>query len=321
MRHIQHGYFPFSHTNFWRYPNGFDFQRGFDFYLPILIGLSFRFALSIPLSYNLTVLTLMTLNGLFSYLYFSRLSRSKLLGAVGAVMYGFSFYTIAKAGSHPNLLFVGGIPLLLYSLLRIYRSIIPSVKDYAILVGGILFIALGSVQYTILTSMMLTFYFIISYLLYPQETRFFFGKILGSYKNMIYPFLIGAAVIAVFYAPIITALLNGQIYVTNRDKTLFQETPNILDFVLPNNYLHLYIAKIFNNPSNPSIERAVFMGFIEIGLFIAFFFSKISKKLKKYIFSIFLIPLLLSFGYGRDNSFFLLPYHLLGHIFPFILIS
>jgi hypothetical protein len=119
---ITSGQFPFGFTNFWRYPVGFDFGRGFDSYLTVSTGAFLKLFLGMPLSYNLTIYVLLILNGLFSYIFFRYLTGSKSLGLIGAIIYGFSFYALARGSSHPNLMFEGGIPLLFLAVIRLMKK-------------------------------------------------------------------------------------------------------------------------------------------------------------------------------------------------------
>jgi hypothetical protein len=109
--------------------------------------------------------------------------------------------------------------------------------------------------------------------------------------------------------------------VVGRDKILFELTPSPWDFILPNHYLDL-ISNFIHNPSKISIESVVFLGWIEIFLFLAFFFiRKYNLKLKIFVFILFLIPFTLALGYGQQNSFPLLPMRFLKEISFFEIFS
>src|SRR5579859_8150018 len=51
--------FPFHYSTYWRYPVGFDFARGFDSYITVLLGMLLFFVVGFPLAYNLTIYILM----------------------------------------------------------------------------------------------------------------------------------------------------------------------------------------------------------------------------------------------------------------------
>jgi len=309
---IKSGEFPFHFTNFWRYPTGFDFARGFDFYLSVGLGAVFTLFLGYPLGYNTTILFLMMLNGVFSYLLFRQVTQSKILGLLGMIIYGFSFYNISKASSHPNLLFTGGFALFFFAIYRLINLEKIKIVDYILLFSSVFFIAIGSGQYFLIFLLFLFIYGLVSYLFYKD---LFFKKI-NKIKDSLFSFLLTGIIILlpVFFAylPHIKAIINGSFIVVKRGDITSELVPSFYDFFLPNSYLRLYITQLLHSPNNPSIEKAVFLGWIELVLFALFFVSKYAKKTKLFIGSLFLIPFIFS-------SF--LPHTFLSQLFPFKLIA
>ena len=308
---------PFAHTDFWRYPVGFDFARSFDSHLSVIIGGTLFFFLSAPLAYNLTILILATLNGIFSFIYFRYLTRSTLIGLLGMLIYGFSFFVLAKSFSHLNLMFIGSIPLLAYSVLRIVRE--KEIKKYEsfLFFFALSLLILGSKQYFLLALFFLLTYGVITYFFYPQVIKSILEKIKESYKLISISFVIFLVFIAIVFSSYIFAVFKGEIYTSGREIALFKSTPSIYDFFLPNKYLNL-ISGFIKNPSNISIESAVFVGWIELILFITFFLVRgIHKRFKFFILILFLIPFLLALGYGEQNSFPILPFRFIKDIFIF----
>ena len=315
---IQSGLFPFGFTDFWRFPVGFDFARGFDSYLTVILGATLNLLISMPLAYNLTIFLLMSLNGVFSYLFFKNLTRSKLLAFIGMLIYGFSFYTIGKAASHPNLLFIGSFPLFALMFLKLFKKETHSLKDYLYLFFSLLFVAIGSSQYFLMLSMFIPIYLIISLIFYKRETLLFINKLKNiNFLKALFLFLTSFFIL---YFPQINAIINHSFVFLKRGDILLNLTPTLSDFVLPNPYLKLIISSIINSQSSPSIEKLVFIGFIEIiilliGVFYSLRFG--NKKLYLFLVTLLIVPLSLSLGFGKSDNLWFLPYHFLSNLFPF----
>jgi len=100
------GNFPFEETNFWRYPVGISFQSSYDSTLLILLGLIFySFTQNGVLVYNLSLFVIFFLNAILSYLTFRRFFPS-LISLIGTIIYGFSFYSLARLLGHPIFCFL-----------------------------------------------------------------------------------------------------------------------------------------------------------------------------------------------------------------------
>ena len=303
---------PLSHTNFWRYPVGIDFARSFDSYLTLFIGTAFTLSFGLPLSYNLTIYVLLNLNGLFSYLYFKKITHSQLLGIIGMLSYGFSFYVLARSNAHPNLMFVGGFPLSLIFLLRLIEKQALKTRDFLYFFLSLIFITLGSMQYLLLMSIFLAVILLCSLIFYYPQSKTFFSKLLRYQKQILQSSITSALVFFIVFMPQILAFIQGDVNFSNRSATLAFASPGIDDFFLPNAYLHLLISPLASAKSKMSIETMVFLGWVEMLFFILFLLqNKIANKLRLYLLTIFLILFLLALGYGTDDSFFLLPYHFL----------
>ncbi len=320
-KHIQLGSFPFVPTDYWRYPAGFDFPRAFDSYLTVTLGTVLTLIFSLPLGYNLTILFLMTLNGFFSYLFFERLSRSRLIGVIGMVLYGFSFYNLAKAASHPNLLLTGVFAFLGWSVLGLIQKEKYNLRDYFWFFLNIILVLTQSIIYglflVLFGLMALTIVILIN-----KQLIFSLKQKVNDSRRLFLSFIIFTLLfLLLIYFPHLKALMSNQFCFLDRSKTLFELSPSLLDFLLPNTYLKIILAKFVSSPSLPSIEKAVFIGFAEIAFFLAFFLTRVSGKIKLFLGLGFLIPFVLALGYGKDNQFFLLPYHFLANIFPFSLVA
>lgn len=316
-KNISEGNYPFEFTNFWRYPVGFDFGRSFDSHLAVTLGGSLNYFISSPLSYNLTIIVLMTLNGIFSFIFFKLLTGSKSLALLGMIMYGFSFYTLAKAEAHLNLLFIGGFPLLGYSILRIIKEPKIDLTKSFLFFFSLFLIALGSKEYFLLAIFFLTIYLGVSSIFYKNAVTSIFNKVKNSYKLVFASALTFLVALVVVFLPYISAVINGKFYLGERGGTLFASTPSIIDYIIPNRYLDL-LSNAIKSHSNVSIESMVFIGWIELLVFVLFFINRhIKTRFKLFVLTSFLIPFVLSLGYGEQNLFPLLPYRFLGDFFIF----
>jgi len=316
-KNITDGNFPFGFTNYWRYPVGFDFARSFDSHIAVTLGGALSFFVSSPLYYNITVIILMALNGLFSFAFFRYLTGSKSLGFLGMLMYGFSFYTLAKAESHLNLLFVGGFPLLGYAVLRIVKEPKINLIKLFLFFFSLLLIALGSKEYFLLAIVFLIIYFAITIIFYKNTALLILSKLRTSYKLVLGSIIVFTASLVAVFLPYINAIIHGQFYLTGREDTLFVTTPAIVDFIIPNRYLNL-LSSVFKSDSRISIESLVFVGWVELLIFVLFFLNrKIKTRFKLFILTSFLIPFTLALGYGKQDLFPLLPYHFLKNILLF----
>ncbi len=316
-RQVTHFIYPFSHTDFWRYPVGFDFSRGFDSYLAVALGGMLNVFLGATLAYNTTLILFMSANALISYFFFKKITSSTILGIAGALIYGLSFYALGKAASHTNLVFIGGFPLLASSILNLIQKAKLSKKDFLFFFGALLLIALSSLEYFLFALIILLVGSIVGYLIYKQNFISFLVKIVDEKQNLMIALIIFTAVFALFFLSSIAAIINGTFTTFARPHDLYLFTPSLKDYIYPNPYFPLIVGKIFSNTTFASIERSVFLGWAEIIFFIAFFFSKVKKSVKIFCGTLFVIFLFLSMGYGKDDSLFFLPYHFLQNIFPF----
>lgn len=320
VKNISEGKLPFSSTDFWRYPVGFEFPRGFDSFLSVSLGAVFHSVLNFPTSYNLTVLTLMSLNGFLSFLFFRKLTKSFWLAFLGMAIYGFSFYTLAKASSHLNLLFIGGFPLLSLSILNFIERKEVLRRDIVLFFFSLTLILLGSAQYAVLAAISIIITLITTFIFYPEVLISLKNKLSVRKTTIVLSLIIFSSFVLFLFAPHILGALNGSIVISGREDILAKFTPSILDFVLPNTYLSPLI-RFFSNSSLPSIEKVVFIGWAEISILAMLIFSKIPFRGKLFLTSLILVPFLLALGYGEANNFPLLPYRFISSIFPFKLIA
>lgn len=306
------GQFPFTWMNYWRYPAGFDLSIGYDSTLLLLIGIVFYTLVNNPVVvYNLSVLCLLFLNGLFSYLFFEKISTDSKLGLLGALMYGFSFYTLARTGGHPNLLLSAFFPFFLYSLFTLYERD-GDLKSFIAFSFSLTLVFLSSLQYLLIFSGSLIFLLPIIYLTSKEITK---AYLLFFWKKKVQTIISLASAAGVFF------LFNWGRIAAVFGHSLLLPTPEIvsvpvINYFIPNTYLQTWSALIINN-TKTWIEYCVFLGFPEIVLLITFFlYPGINRKLKLFLGGTILIFFLLALG-NQNSGSWLYPYTSLFAILPF----
>jgi len=312
--------YPFSQTDIFRYPAGFNFGIGYDSVLNALIGAIIGLFVSNIIAYNLTVLLLLSLNGLLSYILFRYISKNTLLGFFGALIYGFSSYVMARTAGHINLMFVGALPFMVYSILKIYESEITH-KDIFRFYMSFFLVFAGSFQYALLTIIGISLFVLTSFAFYKKELIGLYQKIIKKWRSFLLigiPFFIIMFIIAY---PFLKASMTGSISSLDRSSSVSEFSPSLVDFIVPNHFSRLLIGNFMNSltSSQKSIEKAVFIGFAEIVLFIGLLFSHYQKKLKIFLITLITIFFVLSLGnsvkiFGMNVG---LPFILLYNKFPF----
>lgn len=304
------GNFPFGWVNYWRYPNGINFQNASESGLFILIGLFLYPLISNPLLvYNLSVLFLIILNLLLTYVAF-RIVFKSAVSLIGAIMYGLSFYTLARIGGHPNLILHAGFPLFFFSLFLIHKEK-GSLKSFLLFTLAILTLTLSSLQYPLLLLGSLVFILPLTILFYPQKVKEFLIIINKRKKYTVASLAIFFLIVLFLYGTKISLFLSGGVKLP--DYKLFS-VPAI-NFLIPNSYI-ISLSNVVLNHSQSWIEYVVFLGFIEIILFISALLLFKRMPGKKFFLLSFLILLIISLGKQTFLTYFW-PYQYLLGIFPF----
>lgn len=282
-KNILKGLFPFSWSNILRYPYGFDFSRGYDATYAILGGALLNFIFNKVVSYNLIVLSILLLNGFFSYLFFQKITKSVSLGIIGGIIYGFSFYVLGRAAGHINLLLIGGFPLFFYTILSLREK--QSLFNFILVVTSVVLIAFGSVQYLLFLLIFSFFFLIVSCLFYPNEIFKFINMISKNKRKLAVAIIYFIFIFLLFYYPYIKSLFIKRTFVfPNSQLQFFDLKPEIYDYILPNPFLKtLQITKLLKNSYQAKVDKVVFLGFAEIIAFLYFLNSKCNKRLKLYL--------------------------------------
>ena len=254
---------PLGTTDYWRYPAGIDFQSAADSMLFVSIGIVlYRFTANPVLVFNLSVLVLVFLNLALTYLAF-RHWFNRELALIGAVVYGASFYSLAKLGGHVNLICTAGFPLFVCAVGRILKHN-GRVMDFGILAMSGVLLALSSLQYPLILVGALPFAIALQWA-FDSNSFAELVKVIWRRKA----FTIAAAGVALiivlpFEGRKIAQFLNGQ---TILPSDQIVAVPPI-NFVTPNPYIPTAVG-LASNSTRSWIEYSVFIGFVELAALVA----------------------------------------------------
>ena len=313
---LKKGKLPLAYTNILRYPIGF-YPGVADGRLFVLTGGLLNLFLKGVLAYNLLILLFFTINGFVSFLFFNKLIHSYRLGILGGLIYGFSYYTLSKGIGHPNLLPIFGFPLLGFFLIKTLERP-KDLINYLYLMISVFIISLSSLQYFFICCSALLVFSLIGFFIYRKKC---FAILYMFYKNkkiiilLLTSFLI---IFFIFFKQYINAYLTGNFIYPTIDS--FTTCKLLVSYFLPNNFIPTFLGTAFKNiipASINNIESTLFLGFLEILLFI-FFIIKPSKTLfEKFILLLTITFFIISLGIGIYKKGIILPYFFLSFIFPF----
>ncbi|MBI2612149.1 hypothetical protein HYW54_05420 [Candidatus Gottesmanbacteria bacterium] len=304
-REFESGQFPFGWTNYWRYPVGFNFGISYDSSLLLTLGIVLYPIVSNPVVvYNLSVLLFLLFNYISSYIFFRYVTKSTFLGILGGLIYGFSFYSLARMGGHPNLIFTGFVPLLAYSLYRIYKTQGDFISFVVLTIASIL-VYMSSLQYLLLVSGALLITTPIFIVFYPTVFKEFVNILWQKKKLVLVSFIIIGSIFFFFHGQRLEMIVS---------KKLILPTPEIVSVPLDNYFLpNIYsktLSAIAANNTREWIEYVVFLGFAEFILFLVFLVSSVLPgRLRGFIAFLVLILFILSTGMVVYSLvFFTLPF-------------
>lgn len=311
-RQLISGQFPFGWTNLMRYPVGFDFSTSYDCPLLIFIGYILYPVISNPVAvYNLSVLILLFLNQVLSFLFFKKISKDPFLGFTGSIIYGFSFYTLARLGGHTNLLVSSCFPFFLYGAIRL-KEHKGEPKSFAIFTFAVILLFLTSLQYLLIFLGSLLLVLPVLILFYPALVKEYLAIVTERKKYALLSILVIIFAFLIFHGGRVEAVFTGNLILPS------SETVNVppVNYLLPNGYLRIPTI-IFSNTSEVWIENAVYLGLAEMILFLSFIlFKTIAKKEKLFITGLVSVFLIVSMGSGKIGLFNL-PYAFLFKFMPF----
>ena len=293
---------PFSATNTLRYPDGFDLSYGFDGALAVLTGAVLSIFLSPILSYNLTIVVILFLNIYLSYHYFKKFGQlygqaddlsSKAL--LGALIFGVSPYVFARINGHLNLALVAGIPMFIYHYTVLNKNIVQNVeqtkiKDLVWMLGSVILISMGSLQYLVLLAVVLPFVLLLT--VRKEELNRYKEFFAGHKRQIINTFSVFLVVFTFLFHGYLWALFSGNLIFADARQKFYE--PHVMDVFVPNRYLGDLWALM--NPSEQAIERVITVGPLELGILLYLLIKVKDKKLQLLGAGLFLLYLFLSFG-------------------------
>ena len=271
------GAFPFGWTNYWRYPVGINFQSATDCTLLSVLGIALYPMLRDPVVvYNSTILILLLANALLAYAAF-RTWFDEWRSAIGALIYGLSFYSLAKVGGHVNLLSTAGFVMLLAAVCRLHRSG-GAWPDWLRLGLACTYLAFSSLQYPLIVIGMAAVLAPFAFWLLPDESREFLRLLLRSKRRM---------VATLFGIVLLFSLFHGHKFVDVWNGTLLLPTDQLsyvspINWVVPNTYVPTVLA-MFPNRTASWIESSVFLGYVEMALLVAATFLAVSSRVGRFL--------------------------------------
>jgi len=302
---FKRGMHPLARTDIMRYPVGFEFGHGYDGVLATFTGGLLGFVVPEILAYNITIIFILFLNLSLTYLFLGTLQKLVLARLVGSIVFGLSFYALARINGHPNLLFVGGFPLFFYFCVRIYKKLqhkdILNFGDLLSLGIGLLVISFGSLQYVIMlieTSFIILF---LSIIVNPRATVTFLISTIHYLKftasrlrlvTVLTAIVVTALLGSFYFGGFLGGLISGSL-VYGFDFAHYKECciPSIFDVFVPNRYLNALWGNF--NQTVPSIERVISLGIAELLLLFAILLS-IRRKIGILLCVFFVTYILLS---------------------------
>lgn len=303
---LSHLQYPFSHSDIFRYPPGFDYGSSIDGFIPVMLG-----ALLIPLvgqvsAYNLTILLLMALNGYCAHLLAYFLSKSHRISMLAGIMYGFSSYVLARGIGHPNLMLVAGWPLLILGILK-FRSFKGSMYGYTLLYTALALITLASLQYLLMLIVFSVITLPVVYFMYGADVRAFIRTFFSHKRALLISTFGFAGGMLFFLYPYFNAFISNALQLHTREAAATAFAPQRIHFFVPNPLVHTFLSSFIHH-GIPSIEQSFFIGYIELLVVIWAFI----KARSKHVISLAILSsifFLLAFGLGQRY---------LAHIFPFV---
>lgn len=292
----------FGHTDYWRYPAGIQFQSAADSMLFVLLGVFFyRFRADPILVYNLSVLALLYVNLSLSYIAL-RTWFDRRLSMLGAVIYGLSFYSLAKVGGHVNLVATAGFPLFFAALYRIWRDG-GRWQDFARLTFAAVFLALSSLQYPLILLGGLPFV-ALAFVLFERAAFVELCRALWAKRLLTVGAVVTALLLVVpFHGVKLAEFVRGETVLPSDQLVIVPP----VNFALPNQYTPT-VATVAANATRNWIEYSVFVGFAELALLACALHGLCSKWRPLLAFSI-LVLFVLSLGRGLYPLMFgVMPY-------------
>lgn len=169
---LLHFRMPFSGSDIFRYPNGFDFSAGYDGGFQILTGGVLSTVFPLIIAYNIMVVLLILSNIYVSAFFFWKIIRfrqedsqeTRWKAVLAGIFFGLSPYVIGRLNGHLNLSLVCFFPMVLWSMLAIHTRVRQGgleAKHIGYLILSLSLLACGSLFY-----LLFGFVFLVGFLLW-----------------------------------------------------------------------------------------------------------------------------------------------------------
>lgn len=286
---ISLGQNPLGHNTSYYYPHGFDLANSYDGLLPTLIGTFLQFITSPTISFNLSVYFVFLLNFIGGFIAAKLLTPKASHQFLSAVFFGFSAYTLNRAGSHLNLQLIAGIPVYFAALHSLFHH--HSTKTLSILLGSTIFISVSSLQYLAFVFLLTVFYLCLS-------AAFNFKQTLESIKFVFLPkqlFLIALTIsfVFMFFFPYFKMIFTNHQVFARKLQELTEYSTTVQDLFLPNKYATVWYSPLLHSTSVKSIELNSFPGFLTFTVFSVCLFAFSASPI---FLSLAFLCLIFSFG-------------------------
>lgn len=312
-KNISESGWPFVASTVWRYPTGFDFSASLDGVFHTITGAFFILGGLNPVTANnLSIYLALFINLVCSFALFRYIYKSNLLAYFGSIIYGVSFYILARGAGHANLMLIGGFPLFIYALLRLRNKL--DLFSLFIFFVSLLLIISSSLLYVAMLGGSMIIGLCISLFFYKKEIIDYIVHLQRGYKPLLITIGFISIIFVILFHRYILALINHTFIFAQHASDY---APSFHDYIIPNQSQYLAIFKSLFSDVKFQIENSVFLGYVEIVLFSLGIITLFRKKYVQFILFIFITFFIFSLGTFNKNLNIYLPYWIFIQILPF----
>lgn len=304
---------PFSHTTTFRFPNGFSLSDGSDGKLLSLGCGLLSFFVSPFTAFNISILLIIIINLFISHKYFFAICHSNLNALIGSIIFGSSYYVLAKGAGHFNIMQIYGIPLIALSTYYFIegKNSAHYNKSVIYIFTGISLLQLGSIQSLLFGFTAVLVLGLVFVLHYPQKV---IQKLQELWKIRLIILFALCSFLFIFLFFQKDALNRFFSQDFNIEKVTTSRYTQFSSLIFQNSAYITHFGKHINNlfsyKTVPSIENALSVGLIELTLFLIAIFITKNTQFKKYILVCTSVFFLLMLGSYKGEYFFTPGYYL-----------
>ncbi len=313
---ILNGFSPFSYSYQYYFPVGFDLYTGSDAKLFVLLVGYLSTIYNEIFVYNTTILFVLTLNAVCSYILFRTISHSALVSIIGTIIWAFSYYTVSRAGSYAVIMQMYGYALFFASILLIYRKNAVSWSNVFFTIISLLLLCLSTLQGILILMasifIMLPFVAVFNF----PVIRNSYQIIISNWQKIVIGFLVFSALFVLFfYKHIMAYNILSKSSITYQNS--YDSAPaysDLLTYVIPTDYsksiLSGFIYQLIPSLRTElfharGIDSVRFLGYVEIILLI-YFFRFIPQAWKKILSVALVFFIIYGVSHNRTTGIFLL---------------